>query len=310
MSQRSWVVTAEPSGRPSGKLLALGVGLGTAFAVVLALRLLYPAGQDGASPEPVGEKPARPAETTPIKPEAPLQKEFVAPPSEKPVVKPFPAPAKPTAVALANALADEDIAAPDHWNKAVNILANVDPARDAVSGKWTFQDGALCSDASATARIGIPYKPPDEYDLRVVFTRTSGNECVIQVFTAFGHQFAWLLGGWENTLFGFEMLGDQRANGNATTVQRKPALENGRKYTTVVRIRRKRLQAYLDGQLLTDLQTDYSGMSLPGYWTLGADHALGLGSHGAAVRFHAVELLDVTRPPVAEEEKKPRDSEF
>jgi hypothetical protein len=310
MSQRSWVVTAEPSGKPRGKLLALGFGLGVALGVVLALRLLYPADQDGAPPEPVGEKPARPAETAPIKPEAPLQKEFVAPPSERPVVRASAAPAKPAAAAPANALAYEDLATPDHWRTAVNILANVDPARDAVSGKWTHQDGALCSDASSTARIGIPYQPPEEYDLRVVFTRTSGKECVIQVFTAFGRQFAWLLGGWDNTLFGFEMLGDQRANANATTVQRSPALENGRKYTTVVRIRRKRLQAYLDGQLLTDLQTDYGGMSLPGFWTLGADHALGLGSHGAAVRFHAVELLDVTRAPPPAEEKKPRDSEF
>jgi hypothetical protein len=92
------------------------------------------------------------------------------------------------------------------------------------------------------------------------------------------------------------MLGDKRANENATTVKRTPALQTGRRYVSVVRVRRGRLQAYLDGELLTDLQTQYDEMSLPGFWALNERHRLGLGSHGSSTRFHAVELLDVGRP--------------
>lgn len=197
--------------------------------------------------------------------------------------------------------ATEDANAPNHWKKAVNLLALIQPGNDVVQGAWASKDGALVSDGSATARIGIPAKAPEEYDLKVTFTRTSGNEAVILVMGRPDRSFSWLLGGWNNTLFGFEMIGGQRANENRSMVKRDPALQNGKICTAIVRVRRDHLQAYLDGQLVTDLPMNFSEVNQADYWRLKDQHGFGLGSHQSPTQFHSVEMLDVTRPgaPVA-----------
>jgi hypothetical protein len=60
------------------------------------------------------------------------------------------------------------------WAKAVNLLALADPARDAAAGSWSRRDGGLVSDAATYARLDLPWAPPEEYDVRVDFTRQSG----------------------------------------------------------------------------------------------------------------------------------------
>ena len=44
--------------------------------------------------------------------------------------------------------------------------------------------------------IEFPYQPPEEYDFRVTFTRTDGNDCLVQHGVGAGNPFVWILGGW------------------------------------------------------------------------------------------------------------------
>jgi len=64
MSQRGWVVKAEPAGDGRGKFLAPAVGVGSAIAVFLALRFWLPAGEREPPPDATSapEKPAAPPE--------------------------------------------------------------------------------------------------------------------------------------------------------------------------------------------------------------------------------------------------------
>jgi hypothetical protein len=143
------------------------------------------------------------------------------------------------------------------------------------------------SDASHRARLGIPYAVPREYDFRVQFTQVDGDNCVAQLFTA-GNPAALVLGGWNRTVTGFQQIGGKWANINATGVRRLK-WENGRMHTSVVRVRKDRIEAWLDGKLITSHVTDGSDLSnrdwgVPGY-------EIGIGSEVSSTIFHTIELV-------------------
>lgn len=282
MANEGWTVRTPSDGVGRTTLMA-----GTAVALLLVVGALLLTSTGAESP-PAQEQTVReaPPPRTAVKADHPADE------SERKTVS-FAAPTPPK-----NKVdpAIEDIDAPHHWKKAVNLLALIQPGSDTVQGTWTAKDGTLLSDATDTARIGIPLKAPEEYDLRVTFIRTGGNEAVILVMGKPDRSFSWILGGWNNTLFGFEMIGGQRANENRSVVKREPAVQNGKTCTAVVRVRRDRLQGCVDGQLVTDLPMNFGEVSQADYWRLKDQHGFGLGCHQSPTQFLSAEMLDVTRP--------------
>ena len=65
-------------------------------------------------------------------------------------------------------------------------------------------------------------------------------------------------------------------------------------YTSVVKVRRTGVEAYLDGQLTTSLKTDYADMDVRGPWRLKRRNVIGIGASDQTVRFDAVEIIEVT----------------
>lgn len=190
------------------------------------------------------------------------------------------------------AIASPPSAAGTDWSKAVNLLALIDPLKDSISGTWTAQDGGIAVARGMYARTEIPYSPPQEYDLRVSFTRVDGNDNVTQILSRGGKAFAWTMGGANNTVFGFETVGGVSAAANPTTVKKPACLENGKKYTSLVQVREGGVKAYMNGQLITEWKTDYSDLDLYADWKLREASLLGLGSWNNAVVFHSAELLE------------------
>jgi hypothetical protein len=160
---------------------------------------------------------------------------------------------------------------PARWAKAINLLALVDPKRDAKAGTWALEDGGLAVQSGDDSRIRLPYRPPEEYDFRITFTRQGGNECVMQCLHAAGHSFRWRMGGWGNTIFGFGVIGKDDADANATRVRVSSCLQNGTRHTSVVRVRKDGVEGWLDGKLITKWKTDYQDMGLLPNWGLGDD---------------------------------------
>jgi hypothetical protein len=219
------------------------------------------------------------------------------------LVRPRPAPALARSAAtlpVARDAAGKAVAAapaprPSVPLRKVDLFPHVDPARDTIAGNWRAEGGALMSDASRRARLGIRYAVPREYDFRVQFTQVDGNNCVVQMFTA-GNPAALVLGGWNRTVSGFQQINGKWANINATGV-RKLQWENGRMHTSVVRVRRDRIEAWLDGKLITSYATDGSDLSnrdwgVPGY-------EIGLGSEVSSTIFHKIELVEYGPPAAA-----------
>ncbi len=189
---------------------------------------------------------------------------------------------------------DEQPKPADAWKRAINLLPALDPKQDTVNGNWTVRkDGGVASDKTRFSRIEIPYHPPEEYDLRVTFTRVSGDADVNLVLAHAGKQFLWEMGGWDNKVFGFELIDDRPANQNGSTVSVEKALQNDKKYTVIIEVRKDSLKAFLDGKFLTKHTTNYGDMGIFSGWKLRDKQALGLASHSPSI-FHGAELLPVS----------------
>src|SRR6185436_17336 len=68
-------------------------------------------------------------------------------------------------IRLDKRLAEMESASP---GGGLNLLALIDPKRDAVHGDWTMENGILVvNQAPNTLSLQIPYQPPEEYDLHV-----------------------------------------------------------------------------------------------------------------------------------------------
>ncbi len=140
----------------------------------------------------------------------------------------------------------------------VNALALVDVTKDAVEGVWALSGGVLSSDAATHARLQLPVRAGEEYDLSVTFTRTEGSGPVVVLLTGGGAAFGLALDvkGHEAR---FEAINHKVSVDNPTRVD--CALENDRRYVVTVRVRKDAVTALLDGKPLTQWKTDYKDLS-------------------------------------------------
>jgi serine/threonine protein kinase len=182
---------------------------------------------------------------------------------------------------------------PARWTGAIDVGSLIDPSQDAVVGKWALNAGRLVSDATSFARIEVPYRPPEEYDLRAIFTRETGTSGVVLVLTKGGRPFVFNMGAWGNTHSGFELIGGRGMKDNAAGYPDR--LENGRTYTCIVQVRNGGMKAFVDGKQVSQWATqDFQDMGIHAPLRLRDDRLLGVASDLGVAIFHRLELLEVT----------------
>jgi hypothetical protein len=173
---------------------------------------------------------------------------------------------------------------------SINLLPLIDPAKDVAEGKWAMDAGALNVAAGKYSVLELPYSMPDEYDLRVSFTRTDDDGPVEVLLAAHKRAFGFALDVKGEARF--ERVANKIAKDNPTAVP--IVLNNGRKYTLTIQIRRDAIRALLDDKLLTQWKTDYKDLARYALWKMPDEKLCGLGANGAKVTFHSVELIEVT----------------
>ena len=181
----------------------------------------------------------------------------------------------------------------DKEKKVVDLMKYVDRNRDAVAGTWSLRENELKCDSAWQGRLGIPYQPSDEYDLRVEFTRTGGFNNVSQFVSHGGHRFAFTLGGWANSYGGFGAIGGRWANENATTIKSPGILHNGRRYSVVVHVRNTMIAASVDGKLVAKHETNFNDLDYPADSWVG-EAILGVGANDSSTTFHKIEIAEIT----------------
>jgi len=178
--------------------------------------------------------------------------------------------------------------------RTIDLLRLADPQVNAVNGIWKLEDGALVSDNNDLARLEFLYEPPAEYDFKIIFSRKSGNQHILQVLTDDGHDFAWSMDTLGKALFGFESINGEFADQNLSAVTLRVKLHAGTKYTSVVQVRKDCVRAYLDGKLIAQWRTDGKDLSLADHWKLRSPRLLGVGSCKSPTLFHSAEVIEVT----------------
>lgn len=278
--------TVSPS--PERKRLYIAAGIAVAGVIIFGVGLFC-----GGSPEPETPETAKASTQAGAKTTATRNERTVTPaPSSAALEKAAPPPGPP---------AVDD---PARWRAAVPLLSLIDLQKAVVSGTWLLGNGKLVSDATGDrdaggARLEVPYAPPDEYDVRVTFTRTritaaDGGGDIVLVLPRSGRQLAWVMGGFGNTKFGFETIEGRRVNTSPTSVTRPGGIENGQPYTCIVCVRKDGVKAYLDGVLVTQCRTSFADATLEASWKLRSTQVLGLATYGSPTVFQRLELLEVS----------------
>jgi hypothetical protein len=178
-------------------------------------------------------------------------------------------------------------------DKVINLIPLIDPAVGAAAGTWRFENGDLVSDGSAPATLEIAYQPLGEYDFRIEFTP----EHVVQQHVSFaGTSFAWAMG--VNDRCGFEYLDGKHMYDSPEA--RDGALAPGVRHVSVVRVRKDRVQGFLNGRLVCDVVTDYKNLSRNPQLGMRNGLRLGVGTWEKPARFHKIEVTELN-PAAAEQ---------
>jgi serine/threonine protein kinase len=179
----------------------------------------------------------------------------------------------------------------DKWKDAVNVLSLVDLSRDLVSGKWARESDALVSLGGTPARVQVPYHPPEEYDVRIVFSRHSNNFVVNLILSRGTAPFTLVM--QRDGMFGFEKVRGEDFHRNATMARFDTALVLNRNYSVVVEVRKSGLKVFCDEQPLSQLES-YDDLSMNRDWKLPDPAALGLGTWDGGAAIRKLEIREVT----------------
>ena len=158
--------------------------------------------------------------------------------------------------------------------RSIDLLSHLISRKRWHAGKngsgWRVSDGGIQMDmAPAVVNwLELPYVPPVEYDLNVRIVRVQGGG--ISLVGAKGtRRFNAGIGGAGDRVAGFEDvdgrgLGD---GGNITMVNgpRGSLGQNGIAHCVTLRVRKNEVALLCDGELVSQLQTDYRNLSI-GHW--------------------------------------------
>lgn len=176
----------------------------------------------------------------------------------------------------------------------VDLLQGLDFKKDAVLGKWAFEEKVLVAPTVRFGRLQIPYQPPEEYDVRLVAERKAGTDSIVLGLVGKGRQFAVVIDAFAKDPFSGVDRVDGKAFPDNETKHAGRVVENGKKVEIRASVRKDRLTITLDGKPLVDWKADWSRVSLFEDWEVPDKGALFLGSWTAPWHVHALELTPVT----------------
>ena len=176
--------------------------------------------------------------------------------------------------------------------KSINLIDLFNPAEGVLSGKWTKQDKTItCQDVWGCKLIEFSYVPPEEYDYAIKFTVVSQFDAFQQVCYANERQFMWTLSGRINSTSGFGEINGKDYESTPTRVDSRGWISDGNSYTSVVKVRKDGVEAYLDDKLVSQWKTDFSDMSLPGYIRPRQNQTVGLAFWGSHMIIESAEII-------------------
>lgn len=152
---------------------------------------------------------------------------------------------------------DESVAA----DRPVNLLALIDPKKNAVNGEWKFQSGTL---TGADGLLEIPYIPAgSSYDLELVIERREGEQEVNIGLVGSGKPFAFVLDWGKGSASGLSVISGARVYENESKVAGKQLLPKKPRHI-VCSVRPNMVVIMMDGKEFLRWQGDVQKLSYIG----------------------------------------------
>lgn len=141
----------------------------------------------------------------------------------------------------------------------IDLLAMVDPSRDAVKGTWTMENGRLVSDDGAASWLELPVLLPEEYSFTLEFVpRAEAGTVQLLLF-----------------------------RGGKPFVCRIATPDPGRVHTSTVEVRKDRVTVHLDNRQVADWKAEVGDRQLR------HEGVPGLGISAGPVEFQKIRLFEV-----------------
>jgi hypothetical protein len=195
----------------------------------------------------------------------------------------------------------------------IDLLRQVDPVRDAVSGKWTRDAANVSCSPGSSVQLKLPAAPSVSYDFEVEFTRTASDGDVMTFFTVGQRMVMLVLCAHHGAVSGLQEIDGllAEAAGNPTSKRsgergeaaNAAALETGHRYRLLMRVRilsggRGSVDVSLDGQpYLPHWVGSLDSLALPSSWAQSTPHQLALGAFENNTTFHAARFRTVKIQP-------------
>lgn len=181
---------------------------------------------------------------------------------------------------------------PSAGKNVIDLLALIDPQRDAVKGVWKKENGRLISEPAGNGVLRIPYEPPAEYDFKLVFSRVSSRCATAHFLQRDGRCFFFEMGGYGNVTSGFCLVGGKGSIDNPTRASFVP--RDGVRYVSVVQVRRDRITALLDDKKLSEWIPSMGELTTEWSWTVDVPNLLGIGNCDSLTTFDTVQVREVS----------------
>lgn len=181
----------------------------------------------------------------------------------------------------------------------VDLLRLVDPKRDAVAGDWTVDAGVLLASPGPSApRVQIPYHPPDEYDLRFVVRRTTGQDGIVLGLVLPGAQAAFVVDGQpaKNWITGLERVDGKLKDAHPFSVSGRRFVQAGKDAVVEIAVRRSSVEARIDGERVVSYSGPAARLSQRPDYAVPDAKALFLACWGGGVGFVEARLTPVSGP--------------
>ncbi len=176
----------------------------------------------------------------------------------------------------------------------IDLLKIVDPKSCWQVGEWSKDAGKLLSPKRFGAKLELPYTPPDEYRLSLIFEPLDEPNGLILGQRSGKNRFVTLINYTPESvgLSAIENV-DGRNVGNPTTFT-GALLHKDRPSQAIVTVTRRAVTVSVDGRMVVDWQGEPSRLSLSDYWKTPNESTLFLGTYNCRYRFHRITLEPIT----------------
>lgn len=175
-----------------------------------------------------------------------------------------------------------------NWSELIPII---ELEQSAVSGVWTKGDSNLEVAASENARLTLLANKSTNYDLRVSFTRKSGQHSIALLFNSLSGQASFEVDAWGQHLAGLQMVNGQTIKDNETRVN-NIRLENGKRNTLELKVRDKHITGILNGEIIVKQDIQNKKLSMLDLWSLPENNMIGIGSYQSNTIFHSIQIRE------------------